>query len=60
MSEYVKITQVKSAIGVNPKHRKTLRALGLRKTNATRRHLITPVTRGMIDQVRYLLKVEQG
>ncbi len=59
MSEsFVNITLVKSPIGRNPIHRKTLRALGLRKVNATRKHKVTPVTNGMIKQVEYLLKVE--
>ena len=60
MSEsFVKITQVKSAIGTQPNQRKTLRALGLRKMWATRRHKLTPVIEGMIDKVSFLIKVEK-
>lgn len=59
MAEEIKITQVRSAIGKIPKHRKTLRALGLRKINHTVVHKDTPVIRGMINQVNYLVKIEE-
>lgn len=59
MSESIVIvTQVKSGIGRLPKHRATLRALGLRKMGATREHKLTPVIQGMLKQVEYLVKVE--
>ena len=54
----VKVTLVKSAIGRKPEHRATLRALGLRKTNAVRIHTLNPAVKGMIQQVGYMLKVE--
>ncbi len=54
----VKVTQIKSAIGRLPKHRATLRALGLRKMGAVREHKMTPVVKGMLKQVEYLVKVE--
>ena len=56
---YVKVTLIKSQLGKNPKHRKTLRALGLRKMWARRRHKVTPVLNGMIKQVKYLVRVEE-
>lgn len=55
----LKITLVKSTIGAVPKHRKTVEALGLRKLNKT---VVLPdnaATRGMVQQVGYLLKVEE-
>ncbi len=55
----LKITLVKSTIGAVPKHRKTVAALGLRKLNKT---VVLPdnaATRGMVRQVRHLLKVEE-
>lgn len=55
----IKVTQIKSSIGALPKHRLTLRALGLRKISAERMHNDTPVIRGMIHQVSYLVKVEE-
>ncbi len=60
MSQQVKVTLVKSAIGRHPTHRRTVRALGLRYTGASRKHTLTPVIEGMIDQVGYLLKVEKA
>jgi len=60
MSEKVKITLLRSPIGKNPKHQKTLRALGLRKVNTVREHTRGPAVDGMIRQVAYLIRVEQG
>lgn len=59
MEEKVKITLVKSTIGRIPKHRATVRALGLGKMNSSRVHTLTPPVKGMIHQVEYLLKVEK-
>ena len=55
----LKITLVKSPIGAIPKHRATVKAMGLRKLNKT---VILPdnaATRGQIQQIRHLLKVEE-
>ncbi len=54
------ITQVKSAIGHNMKAKRTMRALGFRRMNQTVVHADTPVIRGMISKVRFLLKVENA
>ncbi len=54
----VRVRLVKSPIGALPKHRATVRALGLRKMNRVREHHLTPVIQGMINQVSYLLEVE--
>ncbi len=56
----VKVTQIRSGIGRIPKHRATLRALGLRKIGAVREHTLSPVIQGMIKQVEYLIKVEDA
>lgn len=56
----LKITLIKSTIGAVPKHRKTVAALGLRKLNKT---VVLPdnaATRGMVRQVRHLVKVEEA
>jgi large subunit ribosomal protein L30 len=58
--EQVKVTQVKSSIGIIPKHRQTLRALGLRKIGHSRIHQVNKVISGMIDKVKYLVKVEKA
>ena len=56
----IKITLVKSTIGAIPKHKKTVEALGLKKLNKT---VVLPdndATRGMIAQVKHLVKVEEA
>ncbi|MBX7056499.1 MAG: 50S ribosomal protein L30 [Leptospirales bacterium] len=60
MSEEVKVTLLKSSIGRHPSHRRTLRALGLRYTGASRKHKTTPAIKGMLLQVGYLIKVEKA
>ncbi len=56
----LKITLVKSPIGAVPKHRRTVKALGLRKLNKTVELPDNAATRGMIKQVEYMLKVEEA
>jgi large subunit ribosomal protein L30 len=55
----LKVTQVRSAIGTKPKHRGTLRALGLGRVG--RSHLLPdrPEIRGMIARVPHLVVVEE-
>ena len=55
----VKVTQVKSSIGVQEQHRGTLRALGLRRIGHSRVHQDSPSLRGMLHQVGYLVRVEE-
>jgi large subunit ribosomal protein L30 len=55
----LKVTQVRSSIGIKPKQRGTLRALGLRGISQTREHDDNPVIRGMIAKVPHLIKVEE-
>lgn len=59
MANKLKITLVKSTIGAKPKHRKTVEALGLRKLNKTVEMPDNESVRGMIQQVRHLVKVEE-
>ena len=54
-----KITLVKSTIGAIPKHRKTVEALGLKKLNKTVEMPDNAATRGQIQQIRHLVKVEE-
>lgn len=56
MSE-VTVTQVKSAIGVKPKARGTLRALGLGRIGQTNTLPDRPEIRGMIARVPHLIEV---
>lgn len=55
----LKVTLVKSTIGAIPKHKKTIEALGLRKMNSTNIHQDNVAIRGMIEQVKHLVKVEE-
>jgi large subunit ribosomal protein L30 len=57
MTTQLEITQVKSAIGRLPDHRGTLRALGLKRIGHTVVQEDTPVIRGMVNKVAYLLEV---
>jgi large subunit ribosomal protein L30 len=59
MAKKLLVKQIKSSIGVKPKHKATLRALGLRRINADRVHDNNPVIRGMINTVRHLVSVEE-
>ena len=56
----LKITLVKSPIGAVPKHRATIEAMGLRKLNKTVELPDNAATRGQIQQVRHLVKVEEA
>ena len=59
MADKLKVTLVKSPIGAVPKHRKTVEALGLRKLNRTVELPDNEAVRGMIWQVKHLVKVEE-
>ena len=54
----VEIRQHKSAIGEKERARRTLSALGLRRTGQVVGHEDTPVLRGMLRQVAHLVTVE--
>ena len=49
---------VKSPIGCKESHRATVRGLGLRRMQQIVEVIDTPEVRGMIDTVRYLVRVE--
>ena len=55
----LKVIQVRSSIGVKPKQRGTLRALGLHGISTTREHEDTAVIRGMLNKVPHLIRVEE-
>ena len=59
MAGKLKITLVNSTIGAIPKHRKTVEALGLKKLNKTVEMPDNAATRGQIQQIRHLVKVEE-
>ncbi len=55
----LKVTQIRSSIGTKPKHRGTLRALGLRKIGQSNVLPDRPEIRGMIARVPHLVQVEE-
>ena len=60
MADKLKVTLVKSPIGCVPKHRRTVEALGLKKVNKTVELPDNAAVRGMVNQVAYLVKVEEA
>ena len=58
MSKMLKITQTKSIIDRLKKQKLTIKALGLGRPNYTVTKKDTPQIRGMIENVKHLIKVE--
>jgi large subunit ribosomal protein L30 len=56
----VRITQIKSQIGETPRHRGTLRALGLGKIGRSVERAESPQLAGMLRKVRHLVRVEEA
>jgi large subunit ribosomal protein L30 len=56
---YLRVTQTRSGIGSKPKHRGTLRALGLRGIGQSNELPDRPEIRGMIARVPHLVAVEE-
>ena len=57
----IKITQIRSTIGESPRHRGTMRALGLTKIGrSSEQDGDSPVIAGMLRKVRHLVKVEDA
>lgn len=54
----LRVKQVRSAIGTKPKHRATLKALGLRKIGHVVVQQDTAQIRGMVKSVSHLVEVE--
>jgi large subunit ribosomal protein L30 len=55
----LKVTLVRSPIGAKQPHRACVRGLGLKRLNQTVELPDTPATRGMINKVSYLVKLER-
>ncbi len=55
----ITVTQIKSGIGTIPKHRGTLRALGLGRIGNSNTLPDRPEIRGMIARVPHLIRVEE-
>ena len=54
----IKVTQTRSLYGF-PMHRKTIKALGLKRIGHTREFENTPQIRGMINAVRHMVSWEE-
>jgi large subunit ribosomal protein L30 len=54
----IKIKQVKSRIGAPKNQKRTLDALGLRKTGRVVEHESNPAILGMVEKVKHLVKIE--
>ncbi|MDR0295867.1 MAG: 50S ribosomal protein L30 [Prevotellaceae bacterium] len=57
--EKVKITQVKSKNGSTDRQIATLASLGLRRMHQTVEREVNDVTKGMIEKIRHLVKIEE-
>ena len=58
-AKLLRITQVRSGIGRQFKHRRTLFALGLKRHQQSVVHEDTPAIQGMIKQVSFLVAVTE-
>jgi large subunit ribosomal protein L30 len=58
VAKKLRVTLVRSIIGLSPKQEATVRALGLRHIRQTVEHGDTPTIQGMIKVVPFALKVE--
>ncbi len=59
MPKKLAITQIRSGVGRKFKHRRTLSALGFKKHQQTVVHDDSPALRGMLQQVHYLVQVNE-
>jgi large subunit ribosomal protein L30 len=55
----IKVTQLRSTIGIKPNQRATLRALGLKRINDSVVQEDRPEIRGMVQTVTHLVSVEE-
>ena len=54
----IKVTLVKSFVGIRRTHRATVRGLGLKRINHAVELADTPAVRGMIEKVSYLVRID--
>ena len=59
MADRLKITLIKSTIGAVPKNKATVEAMGLRKIGKSVEMPNNDATKGMLQKVRHLVKVEE-
>ena len=56
----LKVTQIRSVIGSKQGHKRTVRALGLKRIRDSRVHEDTPQIRGMVHKVQHLVACRGG
>ena len=56
----IRVRLFKSINGCQARHRTSVRALGLRKLNDVRELTDSPQVRGLVNQVSYLVRIEEG
>lgn len=54
-----KLTLIHSTAGRNPRHCLTVKGLGLKRLHQSTEVFTSPAIMGMINQVAYLLKIEE-
>jgi len=59
-SKTIRVRLFKSINGCQARHRVSVRALGLRKLNDVRDLQDSPSVRGLINQVSYLVRIEDN
>ena len=55
----IKITQVRSGIGRQGTHKRTLRALGIKRHQQSVIHEDTPAIQGMINKISHMVDVQE-
>ena len=55
----IKITQVRSGIGRQGTHKRTLRALGIKRHQQSVIHEDTPAIQGMINKISHMIDVQE-
>jgi large subunit ribosomal protein L30 len=55
----IRVTQVKSSNGANPRQRETLRTLGLGKIGRSSERQDHPTVRGLVHSVRHLVTIDE-
>ena len=55
----LRMTQIKSKSGATKRQIANLESLGIRKMHQTVEVEVTPVTKGMVEKVLHLVKVEE-
>ena len=60
MAKKIEITLIRSPLSCKPRHRRTVRALGLKRIGQTVVHEDTPPIRGMANTINYLVDVQES